>query len=290
MRHAAALLALLPAAAFADEVHLRSGGRLTGVVVEQTADVVVLEAEPGRITLPAAHVVRVVARPSSLSAYRERAARLAHDDVAGWLELGYWARERDLLTLARQAFEHVLRIDPGSAEAHQAVGHVQLGGDWLTADESYRARGFVSFEGAWVRPEEQQAVLQERIAAADAERARAEADARIREAEARARAAEAEARRLEAEAQAAENVQGGFPYDYVFAGAGPIGYYPPAVAYPPFVKGAGIPGCQRPPRHVGRSLGPVPVTPVVTPIPPLTPRAPVAGMRMPTVADRSTRR
>ncbi len=286
MRHAAALIALLPVAASADEVHLRSGGRLTGVVVLQTADAVVVEAEPGRITLPAAHVVRVVAGPSALAAYRDRAARLVPGDVAGWVALGLWARERDLMTPARQAFEHVLRVDPGNATAHQALGHVLVGADWLTRDESYRARGFVPFEGAWMRPDEMQAVLAERAAAAESERARAEAEARVREAEARARAAEAEARRLEAEADLAGAAAGGIPYDFVLAGGVPLGFhgggllaFQPPFVHPPVVAGHLPPACHRPPKPHTRFTVNVPRI--------LSPTAPVRSRVHAT--DRTTR-
>ena len=81
------------------------------------------------MTLPMSRVVRIVARTSDLgrlSASGPRAWR--PDDVAGWLDpraLG--ARSRDLLTQAREAYEHVSPSDPENAAAHRALGHV-LGG------------------------------------------------------------------------------------------------------------------------------------------------------------------
>lgn len=195
-------LALLPLTAAADEVILKGGGRLSGVVVERSASMVVLEVGPGRVGLPLSRVERIVAGTADLATHRERAARLAADDDAGWLELAAWADAHGLRTQAREAFEHVLFIDPGNATAHRAVGHIAEGDRWLTVEESRRAHGYVFFEGEWVMPEARDTALRERAAqdaavreAGAAEARLAEAEARVREAEARAREAEAQARR-----------------------------------------------------------------------------------------------
>src|SRR5262249_13695354 len=156
-----------------------------------------LDVGPGRVTLPMARVERVVSSPSLLARYRERAGRLATDDLKGWLELAAWASQGGLLTQAREAYGHALAIDGSHAEAHAGPGPVRQDGGWMTADESFRARGFVQFEGAWLSAQERDAILQGRSEAASAERARLESEARVREADARARAAEADARRAE---------------------------------------------------------------------------------------------
>jgi hypothetical protein len=219
----------LPLVAGADEVYLRSGGRLSGVVVERRADGIVVDVGPGRVTLPASLVSQVVEGTAAFALFRERAARLSEADLHGWLALGAWARDHDLLTQSTQAFEHVLAIDPGNAVAHRELGHVVVDGRWMTAAEGYRARGYVYFEGGWVLPEERSAMLAERAAIAQARQAEIEAEARAREADARARAAEAEARRAEAAAYPTEGIPlamtyGSGPY-------GPYGTYGPVVVY-----------------------------------------------------------
>jgi hypothetical protein len=216
------LTVVLAASAFAsaDVIHLKGGGRIEGEVVEESADAVVVDVSAGRITLPRSRIERMVLGTSALARFRARAAALAPGDLRGWLALAAWARDNDLVTQSRGAFEHVLALDPGNATAHSALGHVLVAGRWLTLEESHRARGLVEFEGRWVAPEERQALVVERAADAARRREEMEAGARIREAEARARAAEAEARRLEAEQQP---VEGGIPYPYVFGGGyGPV--------------------------------------------------------------------
>ena len=216
----------LPLAAGADEVYLRSGGRLSGVVVEHRADGIVIDVGPGRVTLPASLVTRVVEGTPAFALFRQRAARLSDADVNGWLALGAWARDHDLLTQSTQAFEHVLAVDPGNSVAHRELGHVVVDGRWMTPAEGYRARGYVYFEGTWVMPEERAAMLAERTAAAQARQAEIEAEARAREADARARAAEAEARRAEAAAYPTEGIPLAMTY-----GSGPYGTYGPVVVY-----------------------------------------------------------
>jgi hypothetical protein len=207
-------------AAWGDEVFLRGGGSIHGEVVQRTASSIVMEVGPGRMTLPMSRVDRIVATTSALSIYRDRAARLAAGDVAGWLRLARWAEGYDLLTQAREAYEHVAAVDPANAAANAALGRVQLAGQWVTREESYRARGLVSFEGRWVTPSEVAALVSERAAQQRSRELALEASARAREAEARARTAEAEARLAEAAAQGGSGWSGS---DWGYGGGyGPV--------------------------------------------------------------------
>jgi hypothetical protein len=223
----AVLLYALPAALAADEVVLRSGGRVRGVIVERSADRIVIETGPGRVTLPTSLVEKVVESRSALEVYQERAASLSPGDGVGWADLARWAAERDLLTQAREAWQRVLALDPSHPEANAALGRVEVDGAWMTAEEGYRARGLVPFEGRWVSPAEHEALVRERLAEEVFDRERRAADLRVREAEARAREAEARAREAEAAAQPVDD--GGIPLWW--GGGG--GYLPLPVDAPP---------------------------------------------------------
>lgn len=208
------LLALaLPCHLAADEVFLKGGGRLEGIVVEQDAKSVVIEMGPGRVTIPRSRVERIVGGSAALTTYRERASRLSATDTAGWFELALWAQGRGLTTQAQAAFERVVGIDPGNATAQRALDREWVDGRWLQRGDAMRARGLVEFEGRWVSREEREAALAERTEAELADRRQAEAEARAREAEARAREAEARARAAEAEA----TQDGGIPLGLVGA-------------------------------------------------------------------------
>jgi hypothetical protein len=205
MRSALAVaLALLPAATSADQVFTRAGGQLDGEIVKRGPDTIVVDVGGGTIELPIGYVERIVPGPSPTALFREKAQGLAAEDVAGWLALGRWAREQGLRTQANEAFLHVVSRDPDHAAARQALGHVRLGDEWMSREDSYRARGFVAFDGQWMTPEERETLVAERRAAAEQAQTEAEALARVRETEARAREAEARARVVEAEARIAE--------------------------------------------------------------------------------------
>ena len=217
-----ASLLLVAGPAAADVVVLRGGGELRGEVVERRADVVVLETGPGRVTLPMSRVERILAGATPLAEYRARAGVLSSRDAHGWLALARWAESKALLTQARDAYERALAADPGSADAHAGLGHVAVGGEWLSQADANRARGLVEFEGEWVTAKERIAILSERAAQSHERQVAREAEARVRAAEADARRAEADARRAEAEAQAAqvrqdaEGLEGGIPYPWIF--------------------------------------------------------------------------
>lgn len=217
-------LALLPAAALADEVFLKGAGKVSGRIVERTETSVTVDVGGGTVTVPMSHVERIEEGRSALQVYEERAARLDARDREGWLALADAAAAQGLNTQARQAYERVLAIAPDDPAANAALGRVQLGGRWVTEEESYRAQGYVQFEGEWMTPAEQQALLQER-SASDAEERRAAAEQRAREAEARAEEAEARAREAEAEAQE------GLPLWWGAWGPGPT-YWPTAPVRP----------------------------------------------------------
>jgi len=238
----------LPAAASPDEVYTRSGGHLTGEIVERGPRSVVVDIGIGRVELPLSYVDRIVPGAAPITVYRQRAQALAPEDVSGWLDLGRWARENDLSAQAADAFAHVVARDPDNFPAQQALGRVKLGGQWMTREESYEARGLVPFEGRWVAPEEHQAALAERAEAAQRAREEADAEARVRETEARLRAAEAgarlaeaQARALEADARAAELNAAAFPFPFR------PGYGPSfGIAFAPAFPGAFASRCRRP--------------------------------------------
>ncbi len=257
------------ASAAPDEVLLRGGGRVTGVIVERTPDVVVLETGPGRVTIQARRIERIVESRSALQSYNERAADLQPDDVSGWAALARWAAERDLITQSREAWQRVLSADPSNPEANAALGRVEVGGAWLSAEDGYRARGYVSFEGRWVTPAEHEALVREREAEQASERDRREAEVRVREAEARAREAEARAREAETAAQPVED--GGIPLWWGWGAAGVLlpGAWPPPDPLPEPEPPQVPPPAPRstPPSSIGptRPSGPPPASAPVTP-------------------------
>lgn len=189
--------------AAADILHLESGGRIEGRIIEQTDESVEIQVGAGTMSLPLSSIARIEEARSVLDDYDERLAKIDAEDRDGWLALGDWASARGLHNQARFAYQRVLQLDPDSAAANQALGRVNVDGRWLSEDEAYVARGYVRFEGEWVLPEQRAAIEQQRLNDAAVEQLHNE----TRAAEARAREAEARAQQAEAEARAAEEAK-----------------------------------------------------------------------------------
>jgi hypothetical protein len=216
-RGALLLLAVLPAvAASADEVYLKSGGQFSGRITSRTDTFVEMDIGAGKIGVPMSSVLRIEEGRSALQEYEDRAGRLAPGDLEGWTALAEWAADHGLGTQASEAWHRVLNVSPDDVRANAALGRVKMNGRWMSEDESYAARGYVRFEGDWVTPAEHEAILRERSAADERDRA----EARARDAEARAREAEARAREAETAAAQQEPQLVGLPLWYGW-GAGP---------------------------------------------------------------------
>ena len=170
MKRSILVIALVAAPLLADEVHLKGGGRLTGEIVEQTAENITVDIGAGRMTVKMSTVVRIDKSASPLQEYRAAAAKLTPEDLEGWRRLARTSSDQGLATQAREAWTQVLTLIPDDPEANRGLGRVLHDGRWMTEEESYLARGFVKFEGDWMTPGEKQAILAERQASEAAER------------------------------------------------------------------------------------------------------------------------
>src|SRR5258705_11482775 len=99
------LLLLLPAFAYADDVHLKGGAVFSGRIVSQTETMITIDIGDGQVGVAMARVDRVVKGPSALDQYDARAARTAPNDANGWRALGLWAAQQGVSAQSRQAYQ-----------------------------------------------------------------------------------------------------------------------------------------------------------------------------------------
>lgn len=90
-------------------------------------------------------LILVVLLPPSIAQesreeYRTRLAALDSDDADGHHDLGVWCRENGLARKAKARFRRAIKIDPEHAAAHEALGHVQVEGEWVPPDKVEQAR------------------------------------------------------------------------------------------------------------------------------------------------------
>ncbi len=171
MRKLLLALFLVPGLLVADVVYLKSGGRFSGRILEQTAEKVVVDFGDGTVGIPMEQVEQIVKGSSPLDEFDSRASKLGPQDLNGWRSLAQWASLKGLSAQARAAYKRVLALAPDDKEAREALGFVQVEGRWLTEEDSYRARGFVRYDGEWLTPAEVQ------LAQSDAAREQARDDA-----------------------------------------------------------------------------------------------------------------
>ena len=187
------VLALLPAALAADEIHLRGGGRVSGEIVAESETEVKVDIGAGRMTVKRSSIERIEKTRSPLTEYRERAAVLQPNQVEGWRELGRWATRQGLGVQAREAYGRVLAVLPDDGEANEAHGRVFHDGRWMREEDAYRAQGYVLFEDQWILPQERDAILAERQVQEEAEAAEIAEQIRAEEEDRAAREAEDQA-------------------------------------------------------------------------------------------------
>ena len=207
-----AVLSALPATLLADEIKLKSGGRLEGLVKRQAGKLIV-ETLAGEITISESDIESIDEKhKADIETYYEMRglARTAAD----CLKLAAWAKERKagrlvapnveagaalaresikdaagLVELAspfrvalgtdlRPVWERVLVLDPESEIARRELGYHLHNGKWLSEEEYQAALGNVKFEGKWIGAAERDIILKERAA---------KLEARIKEVEGRER-------------------------------------------------------------------------------------------------------
>jgi hypothetical protein len=246
-------VASLASSSSADTVHLKTGGRLEGVVVSETASSLTIEMAMGQVSVPKSSVVRIERAATAAAEYRTRLSAIAPGDVNAFAELARFAGEHNLRKEARLAWMRVLSVDPGNAEAHLALGHVLVGNIYVDEDEAWRSRGYVFYDGRWMTPAEQAYLLHEREARAEDDRRASEARRVVREEEDRERRAEAAAERARAAAE--ETLGSGLPV-WGYGGSILVG----SPGWGGYTAGCVGVGCYRvPPMYGSRPQPPTPV-------------------------------
>lgn len=166
-----AVFLFLPFPSGADVLHLRSGGKVEGKVLnpdEHPRQNYIIQTDAGvRLTLAAEHVKHMVLQAADEEEY-DRLRRTAPDTAEGHWQLAEWCTERRMLRQREHHLEKVIEHDPQHAEARRLLGYQLVDGQWLTREQIMQSRGYEYFEGSWRTPQD--------IALREAKKAREEAE------------------------------------------------------------------------------------------------------------------
>ncbi len=165
----------------ADVVHLNNGRSLEGVILEESAERVILQLPFGEIGMPRSSISRIERGQSTLREYLDRSQelKLRPGTAADWLELALWARGQRLDHSYREATLVAARLDPGLpalAPVMRDLGfeyEVNLG-LWVPYEQYMLRRGYVRSGDRWLSPVEAAELRRDmeaaRVARADRER------------------------------------------------------------------------------------------------------------------------
>jgi DNA repair exonuclease SbcCD ATPase subunit len=173
-------LVLAASVAAADDIDLKSGGKLTGMIREENSDNVVIETVSGTVTIARKDVVSILKGPSIVHQYYDRLKTCVKADE--YERLADWAVEnkmnrvvKDLkakaVELRRKEFQEALANLSGNASADEfydlgawakKYGLEKEGRDLLERaivknpdhEMARRELGFKRFEGKWMTEEE----------------------------------------------------------------------------------------------------------------------------------------
>ena len=142
--------AALVAYAAADEVVLKSGGRVQGDVVSKDAERIVLQTAYGSVTFEAADILEVTYSSPREKEIRDEVKGLAPSDIAGRLKLAADASAEGLADLSRSIYTQIIALDPSEKTARAALGYILFEDEWVTPQEKALHPGLVPCQGKWV--------------------------------------------------------------------------------------------------------------------------------------------
>jgi len=153
-----AALMLLSLSASADEVLLKSGGRVQGDIVSQDKTRVVLQTAYGSVTFDAADIQEVKESSSLEKEIRSELKNLQPSDTASRVKLASKAADAGLADLSKNIYTQIIAISPDDKDARQALGYVQYEGEWVTLRDKNTHEGLVPYQGQWMKAEERDAL------------------------------------------------------------------------------------------------------------------------------------
>lgn len=147
---ALAIVLVLASPAAADELLLKNGAVLNGVVKEE-GDRYILEVDFGTMSIPKSQVKSVRRSEDPIQEFEAKRVKAA--TAQEHFDVGLWARQKELHTRAGDMFKRAITLDPEHEGARKALGYEKFDGKWMTTDEAMVARGFVKHRGEWLKKE-----------------------------------------------------------------------------------------------------------------------------------------
>lgn len=156
----AALAILVPAGkAAADDVKLRGGGMLRGVVRPVEGQEGYVEIHTPKSSKPYVfrreQILQITPERTPLHAYFEQRDSIEETADAHY-EFGLWCEENGLTGPATDHHRRAVELDENHEFAQKKLGRVFFDGRWISHDERRELQGLVKHGGRWITPEEKE--------------------------------------------------------------------------------------------------------------------------------------
>jgi hypothetical protein len=148
---------LISAAALADAVYLKEGGKLEGKIVSESETELKIATKFGIQTVPKESVARTEQTPTVLEEYESRRKEIAQDDAEGHYQLALWCRENGLLSKYNLELRDAILTDPNHEGARVELGYVFYGGRWVhtsSLEQLFKEKNLVAYKGRVITREE----------------------------------------------------------------------------------------------------------------------------------------
>lgn len=129
------LTALLGVSAVADTVHKRDGRSVSGTIVEETPEQVVVQTNFGPITIPRADILRIEKGATPLEQFRSRWEDVDRSDAVALMDLADWCRDNRLNRETRKVYRELIKVEPDNETAQRGLGNTLVDGEWVSKAE-----------------------------------------------------------------------------------------------------------------------------------------------------------
>ncbi len=165
-RTAAFLIMLILSLPFcqADELHLKDGMIVEGVITETPEGYTVSVGSGANTFISKDKVIRLVKKLTDEQKYENLKLVCPADDFEAQMKLGLWARLHNLPEQAKEHFENAVKLKPDDPKARRAAGYIFKNQQWYKPDEYMKSLGKLKYNGKWLdKAEAEKLINQDRL-------------------------------------------------------------------------------------------------------------------------------
>ena len=129
---------------------LAQGGQVVGELQnpeQSPRETYVVKGADGVVVTLTRSQVKQWLRPKPEEIEYEKVRSRYADTPEGQWDLSEWCKERKLAAQRKSHLQRVIELDPDNEQAHKALGHVKIEGQWTTQHDYMKKSGYVWVPG-----------------------------------------------------------------------------------------------------------------------------------------------